>query len=162
MGQTPREATITLRVHPEWAPKGAAQFKKLVERGWFDDAAVFRVVPGFVAQFGLPAKPQPRLENIEDDPVKVSNKRGTVVFATAGKNTRTSQLFFNYKDNTFLDKQGFSPFAEVLDDGMDVAEKFYAGYGEQPNQGKITAKGNAYLDDQFPALSKIKKVTIKA
>lgn len=160
-GDSPSDASITVKVHPEWAPKGAAQFKKLVEQGWYDDAGVFRVVPGFVAQFGLPAKPQPRLPPISDDPVQVSNKRGYLVFATAGKNTRTSQLFINYKDNAFLDKQGFSPFAEVLGNGMDIVEKFYKGYGEQPNQGAITAKGNEYLDANFPKLTKIKKATVK-
>eukprot|EP00931_Biecheleriopsis_adriatica_P090196 TRINITY_DN64222_c0_g1_i1.p1 TRINITY_DN64222_c0_g1~~TRINITY_DN64222_c0_g1_i1.p1 ORF type:complete len:253 (-),score=60.05 TRINITY_DN64222_c0_g1_i1:88-846(-) len=161
-GDAPKEETITVRIHPEWAPKGAAQFKKLVEQGWYDNAGVFRVVPGFVAQFGLPATPQGKLENIKDDPVKVSNKRGYLVFATAGANTRTSQLFINYKDNTFLDKQGFSPIGEVIDGGMAVADKFYAGYGEKPNQGLITSQGNAYLDAKFPKLTKITKATIKA
>jgi len=159
-GDSPQDVKIKLRIHPEWAPIGAAQFKKLVEQGWYDDAGVFRVVPGFVAQFGLPAKPQPPLPNIQDDPVKVTNSRGTLVFATRGKNTRTSQLFINYKDNGFLDKQGFSPFGEVLDDGMKVVEQFYTGYGEQPNQGQITNKGNAYLDGAFPKLTKIRKATV--
>merc|ERR1712083_994894 len=123
--------------------------------GWYDGAAFFRIVPGFVAQFGLPAKPQPELKSIKDDPVKKSNKRGYVVFATAGPDTRTSQLFINYADNSFLDKQGFAPFAEVLGDGMDVVDKFYKGYGEKPDQGKITSQGNAYLDKYFPKLTKI-------
>mmetsp|Transcript_95081 Transcript_95081/g.188359 ORF Transcript_95081/g.188359 Transcript_95081/m.188359 type:complete len:265 (+) Transcript_95081:80-874(+) len=159
-GDSPKDASIKIRVHPEWAPVGAAQFKKLIEQGWYDDAGIFRVVPGFVAQFGLPAKPQPPLPNIQDDPVKVTNSRGTLVFATRGKNTRTSQLFINYKDNGFLDKQGFSPFGEVLENGMDVVEKFYTGYGEKPNQGQITKQGNAYLDAAFPKLTKIRKANV--
>lgn len=160
-GESKKTASFTVKVHPEWAPLGAAQFKKLAQQGWFDDAGVFRVVPGFIAQFGLPAKAQPRLPNIKDDAVKVSNTRGTLVFATAGPNTRTSQLFINYKDNAFLDKQGFSPFGEVLGDGMKVVEAFYAGYGEKPNQGAITAKGNEYLDSSFPLLTKITKATVQ-
>jgi len=158
-GDSPKDASFTVRVHPEWAPIGAAQFAKLVEQGWYDDCGVFRVVPGFVAQFGLPAKAQPRLSNIKDDQVKESNKRGKLVFATAGPNTRTSQLFINFKDNGFLDSQGFAPFAEVIDDGMKVVDQFYAGYGEKPNQGSITAQGNDYLDPNFPKLSKIKKIS---
>uniref|UniRef100_A0A7S1WTR7 Peptidyl-prolyl cis-trans isomerase n=1 Tax=Alexandrium catenella TaxID=2925 RepID=A0A7S1WTR7_ALECA len=160
-GNTPKSESFTVRVHPDWAPKGAAQFRKLVEEGWYDDAGIFRVVPGFVAQFGLPAKPQPELEPITDDRVTHSNKRGTLVFATAGPNTRTSQLFINYAENSFLDSQGFSPFAEVLGNGMKVVDAFFSGYGEQPSQGKITQQGNAYLDAKFPKLTKITKATIQ-
>lgn len=158
-GDSPKEASFTIRVHPEWAPIGAAQFAKLVDQGWYDDCGVFRVVPGFVAQFGLPAKAQPKLNNIKDDQVKETNSRGKLVFATAGPNTRTSQLFINYKDNSFLDGQGFAPFAEVVGDGMKVVDAFYSGYGEKPNQGAITGQGNAYLDPNFPKMTKIKKIS---
>lgn len=158
-GSAPNLQSFNVRLHPEWAPIGVQQFMSLAEKGWFDDSSIFRVVPGFIAQFGLPAKPQPRLGNIKDDPVKAGNKRGRLVFATAGPNTRTSQLFINFKDNAFLDGQGFAAFGEVLDNGMEVVDKFYAGYGEKPDQGAITNKGNAYLDEKFPMLSRIKKIT---
>mmetsp|Transcript_40589 Transcript_40589/g.88722 ORF Transcript_40589/g.88722 Transcript_40589/m.88722 type:complete len:198 (-) Transcript_40589:124-717(-) len=146
---------FTVRIHPDWAPKGAAHFKSLVSKGYFAGAKVFRVVPGFIAQFGLPAQPQPEMPAIEDDPVTQSNKRGTLTFATAGPNTRTSQLFINYADNAFLDKQGFSPIGEVVGNGMDVVDHFYSGYGEQPDQGAITHQGDAYLNKEFPKLTMI-------
>jgi len=160
-GFVPKTSNFTVRVHPDWAPKGAAQFKHLAEKGWYNGAGIFRVVPGFVAQFGLPAIPHPQLASIKDDPVKVSNKRGTLTFATSGKNTRTSQLFFNTGNNGFLDDQGFSPFAEVLGDGMGIVDAFFSGYGEQPSQGRITRLGNAYLDAKFPGLAKIVKLSIQ-
>mmetsp|Transcript_111262 Transcript_111262/g.325468 ORF Transcript_111262/g.325468 Transcript_111262/m.325468 type:complete len:202 (+) Transcript_111262:96-701(+) len=161
-GDAAQSKSFTVRVHPDWAPKGAQQFLQLVKQGWYSDAAVFRVKPHFVAQFGLPAVPHPELPSIQDDPVKMSNKRGTLTFATAGKNTRTSQLFFNYGDNSFLDGQGFSPFAEVLGDGMQAVDAFFKGYGEEPSQGLIRQKGNEYLDKHFPKLAKISKVSISA
>jgi peptidyl-prolyl cis-trans isomerase A (cyclophilin A) len=107
-----------------------------------------------------------RSSSIPDDPVKVSNTRGTVVFATGGPNTRTTQIFVNTnkQGNAFLDRQGFSPFGEVIE-GMDLVEKLYAGYGEGapsgkgPNQGLIQSKGNEYLVSQYPKLSFISKAT---
>merc|ERR1712217_921650 len=105
-------------VHPEWAPEGAKRFQDLLEAGALNDARFFRVVPNFMVQFGIPGKPEVakkwRAMPIKDDSVKQSNKRGYMTFATAGPNTRTSQLFINYKDNHFLDRQGFAPFAEVI------------------------------------------------
>jgi len=161
-GDNPTTEKFTIQINPDWAPIGAAAFLKLTNEGFFDEAAIFRVVPGFIAQFGLPAKAVPRLPNLKDDPKKVSNKRGTIVFATAGPNTRTSQLFINYKDNAFLDGQGFTPFGEVLGDGMAVVEKFYKEYGEKPNQGTLTAQGNSYIDKSFPKISKFTTVKVKA
>jgi len=146
-------------VHRDWAPLGADRFYNLVRRGFFTNAAFFRVVPGFVVQFGLNADPAINHAwhdaNIHDDPVKQSNKRGALVFATAGPNTRTTQLFINFADNTRLDGMGFAPFAEVTE-GMDVVDKIYSGYGEQPQQDRITDQGDAYLSKNFPKIDKIK------
>lgn len=140
-----------------------------MEQSFYDECRFFRVLPGFIAQFGINGNPSVqskwRSSSIPDDPVKVTNSRGTVVFATAGPNTRTTQIFVNTRDqgNAFLDRQGFSPFGQVIE-GMDVVDRFYAGYGEGqpngkgPNQGLIQAKGNEYLMAQYPKLSYISKV----
>lgn len=148
---------FTVRVHPEWAPLGAQRFKEMVEGGVLKDARFFRVVPNFMAQFGIPAQPSMaamwREKTIHDDPVTRSNKRGHLTFATSGPNSRTTQLFVNFADNAFLDNQGFSPFAEVLGNGMEVVDKIQSKYGEQPDQGAIQSEGNSYLKAHFPDLS---------
>lgn len=148
----------------EWAPKGTDRFYNLVKAGFFTDIAFFRVLDGFVAQFGIHGNPEIsaiwRNQNIEDDPVKESNVKGTISFATAGPDTRTTQFFINYGDNSRLDDMGFSPFAKVVE-GMDVVEKLYSGYGEGapngrgPNQAQIQRSGNEYLKAQFPKLDYI-------
>lgn len=170
-GNPDKTGTIKIQMRPEWAPRGVKRFEELTEQRFFDDCRIFRVLPGFVSQFGINGSPDVqskwRSNSIPDDPVKVSNSRGTVVFATAGPNTRTSQIFFNTREqgNTFLDKQGFSPFGQVIE-GMDIVDQFYAGYGEGapagkgPNQGLIQAKGNDYLVDKYPKLSYISKATL--
>jgi peptidyl-prolyl cis-trans isomerase A (cyclophilin A) len=154
----------------EWAPRGADRFYNLVKNGFYDDVRFFRVIPNFMAQFGIHGDPAVaaawRMARINDDPVKQSNKRGFVVFATAGPNTRTTQLFINFKDNAAsLDKQGFAPFGRVVT-GMETVDKIYDGYGEGaprgkgPDQGRAQAEGNAYLSKEFPRLDFIKSATI--
>jgi cyclophilin family peptidyl-prolyl cis-trans isomerase len=160
---------IVIDVHRDWAPLGADRFYNLVKNGFYDDIRFFRVIDGFMAQFGIHGTPaiQSAWRNVQikDDPVKQSNKRGFVVFATAGPNTRTTQLFINFGDNASLDKQGFAPFGEVSK-GMDVVDKIYSGYGEGaprgkgPDQNRIQSEGNVYLNKAFPKLDYIKTATI--
>jgi peptidyl-prolyl cis-trans isomerase A (cyclophilin A) len=154
---------FTVGVTRAWAPGGADRFYNLVKNGFFDGTRFFRVVPGFVVQFGLSGDPaisaRWHLASIPDDPVKQHNTRGTITFATAGPNTRTTQLFINFADNLNLDGMGFSPFGTVVD-GMGVVDRIYAAYGERPDQGLIEGRGNAYLASQFPKLDSITKATI--
>jgi len=152
-----------------WAPLGADRFYNLVKNHFYDGAAFFRVLPGFVAQFGLNANPDVSRvwasANIKDDPVTQSNLAGSLTFATAGPNTRTTQLFINLADNQNLDGMGFAPFGKVIE-GMDVVQQFYSGYGEGaprgrgPDQGRLANEGKAYLDKNFPLLDSIKTAVI--
>jgi peptidyl-prolyl cis-trans isomerase A (cyclophilin A) len=165
--------TVKIQMQPAWAPKGVERFEELSKNGFFNECRVFRVLPGFVVQFGINGNPKLQAEwrdkKIRDDPVKVSNERGTVVFATAGPNTRTTQIFINTRreGNAFLDKQGFSPIGRVIE-GMDVVDRMYGGYGEGqpagkgPSQPKIQSLGNAYLKQDFPKLSYISKADFLA
>ena len=158
-----------VEVQRDWAPNGVDRFYSLVQNGFYDEARFFRVISGFMAQFGISGDPKVsavwREQRIPDDPVKQSNKRGFITFATAGPNTRTTQLFINYGDNSRLDQMGFAPFGRVTE-GMQVVEQLYAAYGEGapqgkgPNQGRIQAEGNAYLTKDFAQLDYIKRATI--
>ncbi len=147
------------------APNGADRFYNLVKHHFYDGATFFRYVDGFVVQFGLTGNPAVNKAwtdaNIKDDPVKSSNKPGTVTFAMAGPNTRTTQIFINLGDNSRLDGMGFAAFGEVTS-GMDVIKSFYSGYADAPtsHQGEITNEGKAYLDKNFPKLDSIKTATI--
>jgi peptidyl-prolyl cis-trans isomerase A (cyclophilin A) len=154
---------FTVQVTRSLAPNGADRFYNLVKSGYFTDLGFFRVVPGFMVQFGIHGDPAVsakwREANITDDPVKGSNTRGTLTFATAGPNTRTTQLFINFGNNVGLDGQGFAPFGKVID-GMDVVDKINAEYRETPDQRQIQMGGNAYLKGGFPNLDYIKSAVI--
>ena len=163
------KGAFVIEVHREWAPNGADRFYNLVKNGFYDDIRFFRVLDNFMAQFGINGDPAIqsvwRGASLKDDPVKQSNKRGFITFATAGPNTRTTQVFINYKDNSSLDSQGFAPFGQVTT-GMDVVDKLYKDYGEGgprgkgPEQGRLQAEGNAYLTKDFPKLDYVKTATI--
>lgn len=145
-----------------WAPRGADRFYALVQSHFFDEDRFFRVVPGFVAQFGINDSKRVNEHwdsQIADDPVSQSNARGTIVFATEGKDTRTHQLFINLADNARLDPMGFAPIGRVVQ-GMDVVDSLYSGYGDSPDQGMIQSLGNSYLARMYPKLDYIKAATV--
>jgi len=158
------QGDVIIQVTRAWAPIGADRFYNLVRGGFYNGAAFFRVIPGFMAQFGI--NPDPKVsavwsnENIVDDPVKESNKRAYVTFAKASApNTRSTQVFINYKANDFLDPQGFAPFGEVIE-GMENVDKFYSGYGGNPDQGALQQLGKSYIDKNMPKVDLIKIATI--
>jgi peptidyl-prolyl cis-trans isomerase A (cyclophilin A) len=164
------KGVFVLEVTRAWAPCGADRFYNLVKNGFYDNARFFRVISGFMVQFGINGNPAISAKwhdaNIQDDPVRQSNRRGTISFATAGPNTRTTQVFINFVDNSNLDGMGFAPFGKVVL-GMNVVDALYAGYGEGepqgngPSQGRLQAEGNAYLARHFPRMDYIKKATIE-
>ena len=156
---------FVVEVHPDWAPRGAERFQELVKGGLLDDCRFFRVIKDFMVQFGINGDPEVskewRTKTIKDDPVKKSNKRGYITFATSGPDSRTTQIFINYKVNRGLDDQGFAPFGQVIS-GMDVVDKLNDKYGGDPSefQGEIQSQGNKFLDAKFPGLDSITKATI--
>lgn len=155
---------VVIEVTRANAPLGADRFYNLVKAKFYDNARFFRVISGFMAQFGIAASPAMTKAwdvPIKDDPVKSSNIRGAVTFATSGPNTRTAQLFINFGNNSRLDSQGFAAFGKVVS-GMENVDQLYSAYGEgaSQNQGQIEAQGNAYLDKQFPKLDYIKTARI--
>jgi peptidyl-prolyl cis-trans isomerase A (cyclophilin A) len=167
---TTTKGDFVVQVHRDWAPNGADRFYNLVKSGFFDDTRFFRAVDGFMVQFGISGDPAVsgrwKDANIQDDPVKGSNKRGFVTFAqTSAPNSRSTQVFVNYGDNSRLDGMRFAPFGEVVK-GMDVVDSLYKGYGEGapgghgPNQMLIQSQGNAYLDQSFPKLDAVKHAEI--
>lgn len=163
------KGVFVIEVHRDQAPNGADRFYNLVSNGYYDDVRFFRVISGFMAQFGINGSPEVntawKSATIADDPVKESNTRGSVSFAMRGPDTRTTQLFINYADNTRLDSMGFAPIGKVVE-GMDVVDALYSAYGEGaprgrgPDQGRIQSEGNAYLAAEFPELDYVKSATI--
>jgi peptidyl-prolyl cis-trans isomerase A (cyclophilin A) len=157
---------FTLAVTRAWAPLGADRFYTLVKHHFYDNASIFRVVPNFVAQFGISAYPPVtaawRGTDIKDDPVTQSNKKGYITFATSGPNTRTTQVFISLQDNPRLDKMGFAPFGVVEGEGMKVVTMFYDQYGDDagPDQPKIEKQGKPYIDKGWPKLDSIKSATL--
>jgi peptidyl-prolyl cis-trans isomerase A (cyclophilin A) len=154
-----------IEVHRSWAPHGADRFYNLAKSGFYDGAKFFRVVPNFVVQFGISPYPKVsaawRSATIPDDIVTVHNERGGVTFASAGPNTRTTQVFINLGDNRNLDNSGFAPFGAVTK-GMDIVDSLYSGYGDDPtpHQGEMQLQGNAYLDKAYPKLDSIKSASV--
>jgi len=155
--------SFVIEVYPTWAPLGAARFREIVEEDIWRAARFFRVVPGFMVQWGIPGNPSVaavwKEKTILDDPVIESNKRGLISFATSGKNSRTTQVFINFSDNSNLDAMDFAPFGRVVE-GMDVVDRIYSGYREKPDQTQIQNNGNSYLKKSYPKLSYITATTI--
>ncbi|MCG8607663.1 peptidylprolyl isomerase [bacterium] len=164
------KGSFTLSVHRDWAPLGVDRFYNLVRTGYYDDSRFFRVLAGFIVQFGIPGNPEITAVwkdlTIPDDPVTQSNTRGRIAYAMTGPDTRTTQLYISLDDNSRLDEQGFSPIGEVIE-GMEVVDQLYSGYGEEAGGGmrrgkqdKMLTGGNAHLDEAFPRLDKLIRAKI--
>ncbi len=165
------KGNVVLELRRAWSPQGADRFYNLVKAGFFERVAFFRAIDGFMVQFGLHGEPAVQRAwnaySIPDDPAAGnSNKRRYITFAKKGNpNSRTTQVFINYRDNAMLDSMGFTPFGEVVE-GMDVVDSFYKGYGEGapkgkgPDQMKLQSEGNAYLEREFPELDYVEKAVL--
>jgi cyclophilin family peptidyl-prolyl cis-trans isomerase len=158
--------TFVIEVYPEWAPIGAARFREVVEAGIWDEARFFRVLPGFVVQWGIPGDPELAKEwgekTIKGEPVKTSNDRGTITYAmlSGDLDSRTTQVYVNLVDNAQrLDHLGFAPFGKVIS-GMEVVDAINSEYKQEPDQSLIESRGNAYLKEYFPNLDYIKHARI--
>jgi peptidyl-prolyl cis-trans isomerase A (cyclophilin A) len=166
---TTTKGVFVIGVTREWAPLGADRFYNLVRAGFYDGMAIHRVLPNFVAEWGIHGDPWVnaawRQALMADEPVRQSNRRGRVTFSKNTPNSRTVQVFINMKDNLSLDGEGFSPFGEVLE-GMDVVESFYSEYGDGPPRGEgvyqamAIAKGDEYFNDEFPLLDRIETAAV--
>jgi peptidyl-prolyl cis-trans isomerase A (cyclophilin A) len=168
---TTTKGDFVVEVHRDWSPNGADRFYNLVKNGFYDGVVFYRVVPNFMVQFGISGNPKIEAAwahaSLRDDPLKQGNKRGRITYAmTSQPNSRGTQVFINFKDNSFLDGQGFAAFGEVTE-GMDVVDKLYSGYGDMqeqgghgPSVGKFETEGNAYLTKNFSQLDSIKTAKI--
>ncbi len=167
---TTTHGDFTVEVNRAWAPLGADRFYNMVRSRYLNNSSFYRIAPGFIVQFGMAADPAVNSAwdkaPIKDDSVKQSNKRGTLVFATSGPNSRTTQLFINLRDNTMLDSQGFAAFGTVTE-GMDIVDGLYSGYGEikemgghGPSQAQAGKLGKPYLDKDFPKLDSVKSAIV--
>lgn len=164
------KGVFVIAVQRAWAPRGADRFYNLVRSGYYDGVRFFRVLPGFMAQFGIHGDSAVSAvwhnQYIPDDPVRRTNVRSMISFATAGPGTRTTQVFINFGNNDRLDAMGFAPFGEVVE-GMEVVDQLYDDYGEGaprgrgPSQERMQAEGNRYLERQFPRLDAVKIARIE-
>jgi peptidyl-prolyl cis-trans isomerase A (cyclophilin A) len=160
------QGVFVIEAHRDWAPNAADRFYNLVKNGFYDNARFFRVLSGFMVQFGLNGDPEVQRPwssaGLPDEPAKQSNTRGIVSFAReSSPSSRYTMVFINYKDNSYLDSEGFPPFGQVIA-GMDVVEKLYSGYGRAnvPDQRRILSEGNAYLAAEYPKLDFIKRARV--
>lgn len=161
---------VVVEVRRAWAPNGADRFYNLVKNGFYDDTRVYRVIDGFIAQFGMNGDPRVNVAwkdaIIVDDSVTQSNTRGRVSFAKGGVHSRTTEVFINLRDNASLDDNGFTPIGEVVE-GMEAVDRFHAAYGDGPPRGsgpyqaQVQVQGNAYLDAEFPELTRIVRATLE-